>query len=175
VYVASIPVLLSAVLISAVGANAQNARPSIRIGVFDSRAIALAWAHSDDGGSAVKQLMAEYEKSKSAQDEKRMKELEQEGEWQQVRLHQMGFSTGPVGDILAKVKDQVAEIGRQERVVAIVSKWEMPYSGEGVEVVDLTPQLVKLFHPTAQVLTMIEQMKNQPPVPFAKLPLDPKM
>jgi hypothetical protein len=39
--------------------------------------------------------------------------------------------------------------------------------------VDVTPQLVSLFHPNAQALKFIGQMKDQPPVPFEKLPLDP--
>ena len=87
----------------------------------------------------------------------------------------MGFSTGPVADILAKVKDKLPGIARQERVTAIVSKWELPYAEQGVELVDVTLPLVKLFNPSEQVLKWIEEMKNQPPVPFDKLPLDPNL
>jgi hypothetical protein len=168
-------VVLAGALIPALAMQGQTARPSCRIGVFDSRAVALAWARSDEGTQVFNQIRAEYEKAKAANDEKRMKELEQEGQWQQVRLHQQGFSTGPVDEILAKVKDKLPEIARQERVTAIVSKWELAYSEQGVELVDVTLPLVKLFHPGEQVLKWVEEMKNQPPVPFGKLPLDPKM
>jgi len=168
-------VVLAGALIPALAMQAQTAKPSCRIGVFDSRAVALAWARSDEGEEVVRQLRAEYEKAKAANDEKRVKELEQEGQWHQVRLHQMGFSTGPVADILAKVKDKLPGIARQERVTAIVSKWELPYAEQGVELVDVTLPLVKLFNPSEQVLKWIEEMKNQPPVPFDKLPLDPNL
>ena len=167
-------VLLAGALIPALATHAQTARPLCRIGVFDSRAVALAWGRSDEGMRVVKQ-MAEYDKAKAANNEKRMKELDQEGQWRQVRMHQLVFSTGPVADILAKVKDKLAEIARQERVTAIVSKWELPYSEPGTELVDVTLPLVKLFNPSEQVLKYVEEMKNQTPVPFDKLPLDPKL
>ncbi|MGO9260342.1 MAG: hypothetical protein ACLQU1_29150 [Bryobacteraceae bacterium] len=167
--------VLAGALIPALAMQAQTPRPSCRIGVFDSRAVAIAWARSDEGMQMFNQIRAEYEKAKAANDEKRMKELEQEGEWQQVRLHQQGFSTGPVDEILAKVKDKLPEIARQERLTALVSKWELPYSEQGVELVDVTLPLVNLFHPSEQVLKWVEEMKNQRPVPFGKLPLDPKM
>ena len=168
-------VVLAGALIPALAMQAQTARPPCRIGVFDSRAVAIAWARSDEGMQVVNQIRAEYEKAKAANDGKRMKEMEQEGQWHQVRLHQQGFSTGPVDEILAKVKDKLPEIARQERVTAIVSKWELPYSEQGVELVDVTLPLVKLFNPSEQVLKWVGEMKNQPPVPFAKLPLDPNM
>lgn len=168
-------VVLAGALIPALAMEAQTVRPSCRIGVFDSRAIAIAWARSDEGMQVFKQIRAEYDKAKAGNDEKRMKEMEQEGQWQQVRLHQQGFSTGPVDEILAKVKDKLPEIARQAGVTAIVSKWALPYSEQGVELVDVTLPLVKLFNPSEQVLKGVEELKNQPPVPFGKLPLDPNM
>jgi len=168
-------VLLAGALITALAMQAQTARPSCRVGVFDSRAVALAWGRSDEGMEVVKQIRAEYDKAKAANDEKRMKEMEQEGQWHQVRMHQLVFSTGPVAFILAKVKDKLPEIARQERVTAIVSKWELPYTEPGTELVDVTLPLVKLFHPSEQVLKWVEEMKNQPPVPFDTLPLDPNL
>jgi hypothetical protein len=153
---------------------AVSAQP-YRIGVYDSRAIALAWARSDEGMAFVRQLRADYNQARQANDQKRMKELEQQGEWQQIRLHQMVFSTGPAGAILEKVKDQLPGIARRERVMLIVSKWELPYTDSAVELVDVTLALANLFHPSSEVLKMIEQMKASPPIPFAELPLDPRM
>jgi hypothetical protein len=168
-------VLLTGALIPTLAMQAQTAKPSYRIGVFDSRAVAIAWFNSDDGMQTIKQIRAEYEKAKAAKDEKRLREMEQEGQWHQVRLHQQGFSTGPVDEILAKVKDKLPEIARQAGVTAIVSKWALPYSEPGVELVDVTLPLVKLFQPNEQALKWVEELKNQPPVPFSKLSLDPNM
>jgi hypothetical protein len=155
--------------------GAASAQAPLRIGVFDSRAVALAWARSPEVSTYFSQLRADYEQARQANDAKRMKELDQEAQWQQIRLHQMGFSTGPVGAVLEKVKDKLPGIARQERVVMIVSRWELPYADPAIEQVDVTLALVKLFNPDEQTLKMIGEMKNQPPIPFAELPLDPKM
>ena len=40
---------------------------------------------------------------------------------------------------------------------------------------DLTVPIAKLFKPDEETLKLIDQMKGQEPVPFEKLPLDPKM
>ena len=152
------------------------AQAPCRIGVFDSRAVAIAWAQSKNGPTAqFRQFRADYDQAKQEKDEKLMKELEQQAEWAQIRLHQMAFSTGPVGDLLAIVKDKLPGIARQERVLAIVSKWECPYTDPKVELVDVTLALAKLFDASDDVAKTIEDMKTQPPVPFAELPLDPRM
>ena len=85
-----------------------------------------------------------------------------------MRMHQQAFSDGPVSSILATLKDKLPAIAAQAGVTLIVSKWAMPFHGAGVEAVDVT-----LFHPTAQTLAIIEQMKSQDPIPFEQLGLDP--
>jgi hypothetical protein len=91
----------------------------------------------------------------------------------QVRMHQQAFSDGPVSSILATVKDKLPAIAAQAGVTLIVSKWAMPFHGAGVDAVDVTLPIVTLFHPTAQTLAIIEQMKSQDPIPFEQLGLDP--
>jgi hypothetical protein len=145
----------------------------VRIGVFDSRAVALAYGRSEAFLQSVKAMRAELDKAKAAGDQKRIAELEKEGPWIQVRMHQQVFSTATVSGILAQVKDRLPEVASQAGVAVIVSKWEVQFASPSVETVDVTPQLVSLFHPNAQALKFIGQMKDQPPVPFEKLPLDP--
>lgn len=98
-----------------------------------------------------------------------------EGPWTQVRTHQRVFSTAGVTEIMAKVSGALPGIARQAGVVLIVSKWEAPYKEPGVKLVDVTMPIVRLFKPTEQTLVIIEQMKGQAPIPFDKLPLDPRM
>jgi hypothetical protein len=118
---------------------------------------------------------ADYDTAKAANNDTRAKELEMEGQWSQVRLHQQTFSTGPVAGILARVKDKLPAIAAQAGVWLIVSKWEVQFQDPAVETVDVTLPIVKLFNPSDRVLTWIAQMKTQDPIPFEKLPLDPKM
>ena len=161
------------------GAGSFTARPRaaapIRIGVFDSRAIAIAYWRSPDGMRQLQALHDEYAKAKAAHDDTRAKELEQEGPWQQVRMHQQAFSTATVASILEKVSDRLPAVAKDAGVSAIVSKWEVPYRDASIETVDVTLPLVKLFTQDPKMLSMIDQIEAQPPVPFEKLPLDPKM
>jgi hypothetical protein len=155
--------------------TAKAAQPAkVRIGVFDSRAVAFAYYRSDEFQKVMKDLNAEHAKAKAAHDEKRAKALEKEGEWSQVRTHQRVFSTGPVSDLLAKVKGQLAVIAKQERVSVIVSKWEVQFGDPAAELVDVTLPVAKLLNPSADVLRFVEETKEQAPVPFDQLGLDPR-
>jgi hypothetical protein len=78
-------------------------------------------------------------------------------------------------NIMTKMVDALSGIAREAGVVLIVAKWEMPYIDPAVETIDVTLPIAKLFKPDAQTLKIIEQMKDQPPVPFDELPLDPMM
>jgi hypothetical protein len=172
--------LVSVVLAAALGIGARSAaaedrKPVVRVGIFDSRAVALAYGRSEEFERSIKAMRDDFEKAKAVKDEKRVKELENEGAWSQVRLHQQTFSTATVSSILAKVKDKLPAIAHDARVVMIVSKWEVQFKDPSIETVDLTLPMVQLFHPSEQVLKWIEQMKDQEPIPFEKLPLDPMM
>jgi len=153
---------------------AQDAQP-LRIGVFDSRAVALAYGNSDEFQRIVQGMRADYDKARAANDDARAKQLETEGQWSQVRMHQQGFSTGPVSGLLAKVKDKLPAIAAQAGVALIVSKWEVQFMNPAVQTVDVTLPIVKLFNPSDRLLAWVAELKNQDPVPFEKLPLDPKM
>jgi Skp family chaperone for outer membrane proteins len=155
-------------------APAKAAAPT-KIGVFDSRAVALAYWRSDVGMRELRALHEEYAKAKAANDETRIKELEQEGPWRQVRMHQQVFSTATAATILEKVSDKLPGVAKEAGVSAIVSKWEVPYKDASIETVDVTLSIVRLFNQDPQTLKMIQEMSAQPPIPFEKLPLDPNM
>ena len=167
--------LVAATLAVCVGpATAEKAaKPRMKIGVYDSRGVAIAYARSPEFGESVARLRADYEQAKAKGDSAQMKKLGQEGPWMQVRLHQRGFSTAGVGDLLAKVADALPGVAREAGVVLIVSKWEMPYRDASVEVVDVTLPIAKLFKADEQTLKILEELKDQKPVPFDEVPLDP--
>lgn len=75
------------------GLEAKQARPVVKVGIYDSRVVALAYHRSTEQEQAHLLLREEYNKAKAAKDEKRVKEFEQEGPWTQVRMHQQVFST----------------------------------------------------------------------------------
>ena len=126
-------------------ASAQAQTNKMRIGVYDSRAVAAAYANSTEFQETLKAVRADYEKAKEAKDEKRMKEINSRMELQQRWVHEQVFSTGSVAGIVAKIKAALPGVAKKAGVQAIVSKWELTYQGPDVEVVDVTENLATLF------------------------------
>src|SRR5689334_13319647 len=85
--------------------SAQTQTNKVRIGVYDSRAVAIAYANSTEGRESMKTAQADYQKAKAEKNEKKMKQIESGMKLQQRRLHEQGFSTGSVVGTMAKVKD----------------------------------------------------------------------
>lgn len=141
----------------------------VRVGTFDSRAVAMAYYRSEAFIRQMKDLRAEYEKAKAAEDEKRVKELEVEGPAQQELMHKQGFGTWPVDNILEKIKGKIPEIARQADVDVIVSKWNIVYQGSGVELVDVTDLMVKPFDPDEETLKIVKDIQTMDPVPLEEL------
>jgi hypothetical protein len=130
--VGSVAALLAILAMGVGGAVAAPAtKPSVRIGVYDSRGVAIAYARSAGFRESMTRLRGDFEQAKARGDSAQMKTLEQQGQWMQVRLHQRGFSTAGAGDLLARVADGLAGVAREAGVVLIVSKWEMPLQGSG--------------------------------------------
>jgi Skp family chaperone for outer membrane proteins len=174
----SIIVVLGAVAITAAftsTANAQAKPPTLKIGTFDSRAVALAFWRSEKGMARTTDMRKKYEQAKTDNDTKLMKQLEIEGPGLQVRMHQQVFSTGSVTDIIAKIKTAIPPIAKEAGVSLVVAKTQIAYKDPSVEYVDITAQLVKLFSPSDEVLKIIEQMSKKEPVPIDKLSMDPKI
>jgi hypothetical protein len=134
----------------------------IRIGIYDNRAIAIAWGSSRYNPVGAK--MKEMEKAKADGDSEKVKELETWGKTHQRKLHRQGFGKVPVDDLLLAVKDRLPEVAKKTGIVAIV--WQSDFVSEDVEVVDVTQDLVKLFDPSERVLrwTNPADLKKNPPL-----------
>src|ERR1039457_6506090 len=147
----------------------QSKENTLRIGVYDSRAIAVAYGNSTEFRKSLEGITADYKKAKEAKDDKRVKEIETQMKAKQRRLHEQGFSTGSVAPIMAKIKDSLPEVAKKAGVDVIVSKWEVNYQSPGIKVVDVTDDLVALFHVSPKALEWVKGIKTQPPVPIEKI------
>jgi len=157
------------VFVSAGHAQESSTTSSARIGTFDSRAVAIAFFRSAEFQESFRDLMTEFEEAKASGDEWRVRELEAYGPAMQHRMHQQGFSTGSVMEIMENISDALPEIAREAGVSVIVSKWEVTYESSAADLVDLTPQLVALFDPSEQTLMIVESYKALAPVPMDQL------
>ena len=150
-------------------ALAQSQTNKLRIGVYDSRAIAIAYGNSAEFQQSVKSSRADYNKAKEEKNDKRMKEIEARMKLGQRRLHEQGFSTGSVAYIMAKVKDSLPAVAKKAGVQVVVSKWELNHQSPDVEVVEVTDELVALFQPSEKVLGWVKSCKDQKPLPIEEI------
>ncbi|MDP8243478.1 MAG: hypothetical protein P9L94_05295 [Candidatus Hinthialibacter antarcticus] len=136
-----------------------------RVGIYDNRAIAIAYAASKY--NPVSEKMEEYKKAKDAGDEQTVKQIEAWGEQHQRQLHRQGFCRVPVSDLLEHVKEQFPELAKQLNVDVIAMQCD--YSVQSVEVVDITNELAALFDLSEKALKNIANIKNQAPIDLDEL------
>ena len=147
-------------------ATAPGAAASrIRIGIYDNRAIAIAYAASEF--NPVRQKMAELKAAKAAGDTKKIAELEAWGKDYQRLLHFQGFAHVPVGDLLEPVKAPIAKLAEAQQLSVIAA--DTDFSAAGVDVVDLTDDLVALFKPSDRTRQLVKMLRGQKPVPLTKI------
>ncbi len=168
---------LTALLVAAiVGASAWAEPPSgdvskktLRVGTFDSRAVAIAFAPSAIHAKYLGDLRQRHEKAKADGDEATVKKIEAEAQAQQDLMHKQGFGTYSVDNILKHIEDQLPEIAQKASVDAIVSKWDLVYQAPSAEFVDVTDLIVVPFEPNERTKKYIRQLKDHAPVPLEKL------
>ena len=67
----------------------------------------------------------------------------------QKRLHEQGFGTAPVDDIIARIEDKLPDIAKEAGVDVIVSKWTLTYRSPAAKFVDVTGLIAAEFDPDA--------------------------
>ena len=135
-------------------------RETVKVGTYDNRSIAIAYASSDF--NPVGQKMKEFEEAKAAGDEARVAELEAWGPKHQRELHRMGFCTMPVNELLDHLEDRLPELA-EELGVDVITR-ECDYTGPDVEVVDVTDALVRLFDPSEKALRWAAEIREKAPL-----------
>lgn len=148
-----------------------------RIGVYDSRALAVAYSLSQvekatEGGKAA-EFDAEMRKARESGDRKQAAEVEAKYKdviAALVKRQKQVFSTAPVDDILEKIKDQMAEITKAAHVEAVVSKWDKQAFAkyENAERVDLTMPIIYAFRPAMNQVVVAAGIMTTQPMPLAQ-------
>lgn len=138
----------------------------LRLGVFDSRAVAIAHTNSPAFQEHMADLQRQLAEARAAGDSERAAELEALGPAIQQKLHQQGFSTAPVDDLLAPFAAQLPDLAASAGVDALVSRWSLTWLAEDAPVVDMTDTLVALFEPDERTLGWIDDLRDQDPIPL---------
>ena len=157
-------IILTAALMLCLNLSASAQTNRLRIGIYDSRAVAVAYAGSTEFAAKLKAVRAEYDAAKKAGDTNKLKQIETHMKASQARAHEQGFSTGSVAEIMATVKDAVPGVAKAAGVELIASKWEVNYQSASIETVDVTSQLIALFHTSDRGRKWADEIQKQPPL-----------
>lgn len=157
--------IFALLLMVTASAHAEGDARKVRVGVYDNRAITMAFFDSDLNPFITKRN--ERHEAEAAGDSARVAELD---EWVgkfQCKLHYQGFCRAPVDDILTLVKDRLPEVAKSAGVDFI--GWYPDFVGDHVETVDITAELAALFNPSEQRRKQIESLKNIDPTPLCDI------
>ena len=147
------------------GKQAKAPAAKFRIGTYDSRSVAIAFAGSAPFNQWMGDLKAEHEKARASEDRKRVAELEAEGAARQRLMHTQGFSTAPVTNILDQIKDKLPAIKAEAGVSGLVSKWDKDGLAQhkDADFVEVTMALVDALSPSErQRQSAMDIQKHKP-------------
>jgi hypothetical protein len=149
--------------------NAAKTRE--RIGVYDSRSIAIAFARSPAHEKELQQLMTEHRKAKEAGDLDKVANLEAEGKAWQEKAHKQAFSTEPVDDLLLHITNALPEIQKAAGVTVLISKWDEAALKKHARAdkVDVTLQLVDAFQPNERQRKHAIEIQARKPISLERI------
>jgi hypothetical protein len=138
-----------------------------RIGVYDSRVIAYAHFWTDANMRKIKEMS---EEAKANGQTERFTELSAKLKMEQERNHLQVFSTAPVDEVLAGMKERVAAVLKESGVSRLVSKWDEKTlkAYKSVQQVDVTDQLLREFKLNEKQLKVVADLRKQKPLPLDK-------
>jgi hypothetical protein len=148
---------------SALVSGERELKDTLKVGVYDTRAIAIVYARSEFHSNWISELKARHEKAKAAGNEEDIAAIEKEAEDRQHLFHLMGFGTYPVEELLDPVRDKLGGVAEQAGVDVIVSKWAFTWHRGDAGFTDVTPAMMQLFNPSEKALELYGQIKDKPP------------
>lgn len=142
----------------------------VRVGIYDSRAVAYAWFCSARVQQKLQDQMAAAQAAKQSGATTRFQELAADLRQMQDEMHREVFSTAPSAGALAAIKERIPEIEKQAGVVMFVSKWDQPALNRfpDAEKTDVTDRLVREFKPTEKQLKVIADLQKKKPLSLEK-------
>jgi hypothetical protein len=149
-------------------ASGKSTAAKLRVGTYDSRSVAVAFAGSEAFNKWMGDLKAEKDKAKAAGDQKRIAELNAEAAARQKLMHKQGFSTTPVDNILDQIKDKLPMIKEKAGVTALMSRWDKTGLAkyQDSELVDVTMALVDAFNPNDRQRKSAIEIQKHDPIPL---------
>jgi hypothetical protein len=140
--------------------NLSDSNPGERVGTYDGRAVAIAYAGSYRFKKWMQSFRAKHSRAKEAGDSTEVKALEAMIQRQQDTFHGQAFRGESIDDILALIPDETERIRREVGAVRL-EKINAPRPGS-VETVDVTDQFVELFRPDEKTRRSVREIRKLP-------------
>jgi len=141
-----------------------KATAKVSVGVFDSRAIAMAYFGQMIRDGWLENLYAEHRKATASGDDKLAAKLATKGQLIQRLLHRQMFGATRPQDALAQIKPSLPKLADSLGVDMVVSVHDIAFQSPSIEVVDVTMEMVRLFDPNQETLEKIRAVMDHPPV-----------
>jgi hypothetical protein len=150
---------------------AAPAAEAKRVGTYDSRSVAVAYAGSKKFEESLKTVMEAHKKAKAEGDQARVEEYSKRGAEMQKQMHAMGFGTAPVTEILDQYRDELKALKAKHHLDALVSKWDEKSLGKypDAEKIDVTEDLVLVLGPNERQKKFALELRDKKPLTEAQL------
>jgi hypothetical protein len=145
---------------------AQSTAPAnrLRIGVYDSRALAIAYSASSFHDAELKAMQQELKDAEAARDTKKADQIRARGKNMQSIAHLQAFSNAPVDNAMATLRESLPLIAAAAGVDLIVA--DVDFKSDRVETIDVTNLLVAKFKPSDRAQKNIEMIVKQKRIPM---------
>lgn len=140
-----------------------------RIGVYDSRAITVAYTNSRYNDGIMVKKSTEKKKAEKAGELEKARQIDEWMTWFSIHRHSQGFGTTPVHDLLEPIQKKLPQIAREAGADVIVSKWDLDYTSPDIQIVDVTDRLVRAFEPKPEAYSTIEQIQKIEPLSMEEI------
>ena len=131
-----------------------------RVGTYDGRAVAVAYANGPLFAARMRALRAAHNAAEDRHDTAAMAALAARAAAQQRRFHAQAFDGAEVTDILEVVAPRLEAVCEQAGVERL-EQVNLARS-DGVVAVDVTDRLVDLFEPSEKGRKWIEDLRARP-------------
>lgn len=169
--------LVGAALVAAepaLGQSSGDQTGQVRIGTYDSRAVALAYGRSEFFSLPYDQWKRQIEMAKREGDKAKIEEAENIPKRRQNLAHMQVFGNAPIHNLLKEppLAKAIEQQATEQRLDLVVRDIDIAHCGPSVELIDITDALVESCQPTQNTRTMIEQMSRHDPIPLEQFPID---
>ena len=139
-------------------------QPATVVGIFDSRAVAVAYVRSNRFNTHITELQNLLQQAQESGDEEAVAMLQAEGPRLQAQVHRQAFGKESVEGILEHVRGKLPELCKEKGVEILISKWAVTYRTPTAKLVDVTRDMAQLFNPDEETREVIRELLKTKPL-----------